>query len=137
MNVSIGACEKQDVSAQKPTEIRLRQRIATANDLFIHGHFDAFVSMRTARERKTLFESEEDKKKAFNEWKRFLEREKPTIEVLNVEIRGLKAIAKMKAGVQTEDRKRSHSIIYDLWIFENGDWFLDTSGRTSPEFFPS
>ena len=136
LNLSLAACQKQEVSVHEPTEARLRERITAANNSFLSGRFDDFVNMRSARERKALFESDEDKKKGFHEWKLFLEREKPTMELLEVELHEHKAIAKMKGGVQRKDGTRSESVMYDLWTFENGDWFLDTAGRTSPEDFP-
>ena len=134
-SLSLGACQRQGSSAQEPTEARLRERIVATNNYFLGGLFEDFVKMRSKRERSTLFESEEDKKKGFKEWKLFLEREKPTMELLGIEMRDFKAVAKMRGGVQKEDGTRSESIIYDLWIFEDGDWFLDTAGRSSSEYF--
>lgn len=83
-----------------------------------------------------MFESEDEKQKGLKEWKMFLDREKPTIELLGVEIKGNKAIAKMRGSILREDGSRRTTILYDLWVFENGDWFLDTADRTSPEYFP-
>jgi len=135
-NLILAACQNQESSVHEPTEVRLRERIMVANNSFLGGRFEDFVEMRSVRERKTLFESEEDKKKGFKEWKLFLDREKPTMELLGVEMGSRSGIAKMKGGVQRQDGTRSESIVYDLWVFENGDWFLDDSGRTSPDYFP-
>ena len=133
LNLSVAACEKQDVSLHEPTEARLRERIISATVLFLGGRFEDFVKMRTVRLRNSLFESSDDKRKGFNEWKLFLEREKPSMELLDTTMNGLRAVAKMKGGVERKDGTRSESVMYDLWIFENGDWFLDTAGRTSPK----
>jgi len=83
-----------------------------------------------------MFESDEEKERGFKEWNMFLSQHKPTFELLGVEINGNKATARMRGSIVREDGSRSTSTLYDLWVFENGDWFLDTADRTSPEYFP-
>lgn len=81
-----------------------------------------------------MFESEEEKRKWLKGWKMFLDREKPTFELIRVEIQGKRATAKMRGSILGEDGSRSTSTVYDLWVFENGDWFLDDALKTSPEY---
>jgi hypothetical protein len=128
------ACQQEKASIHQPTEDRLRQRIELAHETFFNRRFDEFVRVRSAHMKGTMFESAKDKERAFDEWEAFLANEKPTMDLLEIKMETLRGIAKMKAGVQRQDGSMSESIVYDLWVFEDGDWFLDTSGRTSPEF---
>jgi hypothetical protein len=82
--LSLGACQKQGSSVEEPTEARLRERIVVTHNNFLGGWFEDFVKMRSNRVRSTLFESEEDKEKGFKEWKLFIEREKPSMELLGL-----------------------------------------------------
>jgi hypothetical protein len=132
----LGSCQEEEVSVHQPTEDRLRERIDLAHQSFFNLRFDEFLGIRSARMKGMLFESPVDKGKAYTAWKAFLTNEKPTMELLQVKTEGLRGIATMKAGVRRKDGTGSESIVYDLWVFENGDWFLDTSGRTSPVFLP-
>jgi hypothetical protein len=86
--------------------------------------------MWSARERPSFRESEEDWRKTVGKWRLFLEREKPTSELLDVQITGLQARAKMRVSVLDRDGSRVYGVTYDYWVFENGDWFLDDAGRT-------
>jgi len=128
-------CRQKETTPHEPNESRLKERISAARAHFLKGEFDAFIEMRSERMRSTMFETEEEKQKGLKEWKMFLSREKPTFELLGVEITGNRAIAKMRASIVKVDGPRSTSTLYDLWVFENGDWFLDTADRTSPEYF--
>jgi len=129
-------CEQKEPTPHEPTEARLRERISATRAHFLKGEFDAFVEMRSERMRRTMFESDEEKERGFKEWNMFLSQHKPTFELLGVEINGNKATARMRGSIVREDGSRSTSTLYDLWVFENGDWFLDTADRTSPEYFP-
>ena len=136
LSIGLWQCGQRNSQVHEPSEARLRERILTAYDHFHKGRFDDFIEMRSERVRRTVFESEEEKKKGLAEWKMFLNREKPTMDLLGVEIKGNKATAKMRGSVQREDGSRSGSTLYDLWVFEKGDWFLDDANRSSPEYFP-
>lgn len=130
------SCGQKELSLHEPNEARLRERINAAREHFVRGRFNEFIEMRSARQRRMMFESEQEKQKGLTEWRMFLDREKPTFELISVEIRGTTATAKMRGSILREDGSRSMSTTYDLWLFENGDWFLDTADRTSPEHFP-
>ena len=73
--------------------------------------------------------SDEDWQKSLRMWKSIL-REKPIFELLDVQIIGQRAKAKMRVSSLEEDGSRSSDILYDYWVFENGDWFLDDASRT-------
>ena len=111
-------------------EARLRTRIGLAWSYFAGGDFEAYVAMWSARMRPTFRESEEDWQKTVRNWKLFLSREKPTSELLAVQITGLRARAKMKVSSLELDGSRGYDVVYDYWVFENGDWFLDDASRT-------
>lgn len=136
LSLSLSQCAEKSPQVHEPTEARLRERILAAYDHFHKGRFDEFVAMRSARMRHLVFESEEEKQKGFKQWRAFIDREEPRAELLSVEIQGYKATAKMHGSVRGEDGSRSGSTMYDRWVFENGDWFLDDANRTSPEYFP-
>lgn len=129
-------CGQKEQSLHEPNKARLRERISAAHEHFLKQQFDDFIEMRSERMRRSMFESPEEKQKGLKEWKMFLDRQKPTMELLSVEIKGNKAIAKMRGSILRADGSRSTITTYDLWVFENGDWFLDTADRSSPEYFP-
>ncbi|HZY30751.1 MAG TPA: hypothetical protein VFF86_03830 [Candidatus Methylomirabilis sp.] len=79
--------------------------------------------------RPTFRETEEDWQKDLSTWKSFL-REKPTLELINLQITGLRARAKMRVTALEKDGSRSSETLYDYWVFENGDWFLDDASRS-------
>jgi len=136
LSIGLWQCGQRNSQVHEPSEARLRERILTAYDHFHKGRFDDFIEMRSERMRRTMFESDEEKERGFKEWNMFLSQHKPTFELLGVEINGNKATARMRGSIVREDGSRSTSTLYDLWVFENGDWFLDTADRTSPEYFP-
>ena len=135
LSLGLWQCGQREPSLHEPNEARLRERLSAAYEHFFKQQFDEFIEMRSDRERRTMFESEDEKQKGLKEWKMFLDREKPTFELLGVEIKGNKATAKMRGSILREDGSRRTTILYDLWVFEKGDWFLDDAQRTGPEYF--
>lgn len=123
-------CLAMTASPGNLNEARLRIRIGLAWSYFAEGDFEAYVAMWSARMRPTFRESEEDWQKTVRNWKLFLSREKPTSELLAVQITGLRARAKMKVSTLEPDGSRGNDVVYDYWVFENGDWFLDDASRT-------
>lgn len=109
-------------------EQRLRARIALAWRYFAEGKFEEYVAMWSAPKRPLFRESEEDWKRTVERWKLFLAREKPRSDLLEVQIMGLRARAKMRVST-LENGSRGTDILYDYWIFDEGDWFLDDAGR--------
>jgi len=124
-----GCSEVSDAPANFSEE-RLRARIAFARSQFSSGDFEAYVKMWSARMRPSFRESEEDWQKNLRSWRLFLDREKPTFELLDVQITGLRARAKMRVSVLDTDGSRAYGTTYDYWVFENDDWFLDDAGRS-------
>ena len=125
---AVGSC-----SGKPPdnfTAERLRSRTTLAWSLFVDGNFEAYVAMWSARAQPTFKESEEDWQRTVRNWRLFLSRETPTSELLEVRITGIRARAKMRVSTLETDGSRGYGMLYDYWVFENGDWFLDDAGRT-------
>ncbi|MFQ5991853.1 MAG: hypothetical protein ACE5NA_05390 [Nitrospiraceae bacterium] len=117
------------------SEEQLRERITLAYDYFLGGEFNSFIAMRSERAHRRMFESKEEKAEMIKVWSNFLEQQKPTAELISLEVSALRATAKMSMSILSKSGSRSVSTLYDLWVFENGDWFLDDANRTSPEYF--
>ncbi len=124
------SCSAVTAASPNFTEERLRARIVTAWSHFVTGNFDAYVSMWSERKRPGFRETEEDWQKTVRNWKLFITREQPALELLAVQITGRQARATMRASTLEEDGSRGSDIVYDYWVFENGDWFLDDANRT-------
>lgn len=124
------SCSEVTDAPAELSEKRLRDRIELVWPNFVNGNFDAYVAMWSPRMRQSFQESEQDWQRSLENLKLFLSREKPTFELLDVQITGLRARAKMRVSTLEEDGSRGYDIVYDYWVFENGDWFLDDAGRT-------
>ena len=133
---SVFGCEQRVPVVHEPSESRLKERVLAAKEAFLSFRFNEFVNMRSERERRELFASEAEKKKIFQEWRNFVQQEKPILEPIDFVIEGKRATVSMSASVLRHDGQRKSVTLYDLWLFENGDWFLDDADRTSPEYFP-
>lgn len=116
-------------SAGNFNEDRLRARIARAWSSFSRGDFNEFASMWSEENQRDFRGSDEDWQKTLRIWKSIL-REKPSFEILHLDVTGQRARAKMRVSSLEKDGSRSSDILYDSWVFENGDWFLDDAGRT-------
>ena len=125
----VWSCSEVTDSPRNRNEERLRVRITLVWSHFLTGDFEAYVAMWSARMRPTFRETEEDWQKDLSTWKSFL-REKPTLELINLQITGLRARAKMRVTALEKDGSRSSETLYDYWVFENGDWFLDDASRS-------
>lgn len=124
------SCSEVTSTQANLREKRLRDRITLVWSHFVKGNFEAYVAMWSARMRPDFRESEEEWQRNLRDWKMFLSREKPTSELLAVEIVGLRARAKMRLTTLEPDGSRYEDIGYDYWVFESDDWFLDDAGRT-------
>ena len=111
-------------------EKRLGARIALVWSYLEKGDFEAYVAMWSARMRPSFRESEEEWQKSLRNLKLFLSQQKPIHELLDVQITGLRARAKIRVSVLEKDGSRSYGVVYDYWVFENEDWFLDDASRT-------
>ncbi len=114
----------------KSKEEHLRARVALVRSHFLKGNFEAYVAMWSARTRPSFRESEEDWQKNLRTWRLFIKRERPTFELVDLQITGLRARAKMRVSVLDRDGSRSYDTTYDYWVFEDGDWFLDDASRS-------
>ena len=110
-------------------EEHLRDRIALAWSYFLKGDFESYVSMTSKRHRKSFRGSEQDRKKGSQMLESIL-RAKPTFELAELQITGRRAKVKVRYSTLEDGGSRFTQIQYDYWVFENGDWFVDDSGRT-------
>ena len=115
---------------QSARETRLREQITLIYSYFSTGNFKAYVSMLSARERRDFRESREEWQKTRRDWTLLLSRMQPTAKLLEVQIFGRRARAKMRVSSLEPDGSRSSGVFYDYWVLESGDWFLDDAGRT-------
>jgi hypothetical protein len=116
-------------SSSNFTEQRLRARIETAWSYFVKGDFEAFASMWSEQIRRDFQASEEDRKKTLRMWNSILH-DKPSFELLDVEITDKRARVKMRGSTVEKGGSRGYDILYDYWVFENEEGFLDDAGRT-------
>jgi len=112
-------------------ESRLRERVRAAYNHFQNGQFEDFVKMHSEKQRSRL-NCVEEKQAALDEWQTFVSDEQPKAELISLDIVEHKAAAEMRVSIMRNDGSRSASIVYDTWVFENGDWFLDEANRVSP-----
>ena len=111
------------------SEEHLRARITSAWSDFSRGDFDAFASKWSLANRRDFRASDEDWQKTLRMWKS-IHHDKPTFEILDMQIMKQHARVKMQVSSLEKDGSRSSEIHYDYWVFENGDWFLDDAART-------
>jgi hypothetical protein len=133
---NLHGCDSKMPMNHEPNESRLRERVLAAHKAFSDLRFDDFVAIRSERWRRNLNASKSEKERVFQEWKTFVRQEKPTWEPIDFVIEGKRATVSMSASVLRHDGQRKSVTLYYLWLFENGDWFLDDADRTSPEYFP-
>ncbi len=116
-------------SAANFGEEYLRARITLVWSYFLQGDFKTFASMWSERNQSIFNESAEEWKKNVRIWS-LLHRESPRFELLDLEISSQRARARMRVSRLEKDGSWSSDILYDHWVFEGGDWFLDDAGRT-------
>ena len=124
------SCSEVTDAPANLSENRLRERSALVWSNFVKGNFEAYVAMWSARMRPSFRESEEEWQKSLRNLKLFLSQQKPIHELLDVQITGLRARAKIRVSVLEKDGSRSYGVVYDYWVFENEDWFLDDASRS-------
>ena len=124
------SCSEMSDAPGNLNEGRLRARIALVWSYLEKEEFEAYVAMWSARMRPSFRESEEDWQKSLRNLKLFLSQQKPTHELLDVQITGLRARAKIRVSVLEKDGSRNYGIVYDYWVFEDEDWFLDDASRS-------
>ena len=127
------------VLAATPPELNedhLRERIDKFHRAFKRGQFDVVIEMYSSKLRGGSIASPQEREKLKNEWQIFIKQEKPIFTIKSLDIRGPRAIVKVNASIQLPDGSRESGDTYDLWIFENGNWYFSDGSRTSPEYFP-
>ena len=118
------------------SEDHLRERIDKFHRAFKRGQVDVVIEMYSSKLRGDSIASPQEREKFKTELQLFIKQEKPILTIKSVDIRGARAIVKVNASIRLPDGSRENGDIYDLWIFENGDWYFRDGHRTSPEFFP-
>ncbi len=115
-------------NATTKTKDRLIERAQLMRMFFLAGDVDTFVSMWSERMRgefRTMSKKNWDE--TVKMWKDFVSVEKPRSRILDVEITGPRARIKMEVTVQSAE---GWEAVYDHWVYENGDWYLDDADRT-------
>ena len=115
-------------------EGHLQKRIENFNRAFEEREFDTALAMYSEKSRSTMIPSHSERERLKVEWGLFVERNHPISTIKSITIKGTRAIIKMDASIQLPNGGREHEELYDLWIFENGDWYFHTGNRTRPEF---
>ena len=126
--LQVGSSASVASGPRSPTEHRLRERIAQLWPNLLRGDFDAYVAMWSARKQPEFRGSGQDLEQELR-YLKLLPSMKPTFKLLDLQITGLRARAKMQLSLLDllePDGSRYEEIRYDYyWVFENGDWFLD------------
>ena len=115
-------------------EGHLQKRIENFNRAFEEREFDTVLAMYSEKSRSTMITSHSERERLKVEWGLFVERNHPISTIKSITIKDTRAIIKMDASIQLPNGGREHEELYDLWIFENGDWYFHTGNRTRPEF---
>jgi len=110
------------------TKERLIQRAELAMRSFWSGDFDTFVSLQSQQMRPQSKKEREENRKMLKE---FVASEKPRLRILSTEITGLRGRITKEVSVESGKGSGEKEIVYDYWIFENGDWYLDDADRTN------
>ena len=125
------------VTALSPqNEDHLRMRIRAYYRALEKGDLDTMTGMVSQKGRDNSPVSPEEQSKMKRELEYFATHEKPRGRVKSLTIEGNRAMVKMDVSIQLPEGGRKHDEVYDLWVFENGDWYLRDGNRISPEFLP-
>ena len=128
MMTLVWSCTDPAATPPRPVEARLRVRTALIWSHLLRGDVEAYVAMWSTRMRPTFRESGEDWQQHLR-YLKLLPSLKPTFELIDVQITGLRARATMRVSMLEEpDGPRDDKVEYYYWVFENGDWFLDDIG---------
>jgi hypothetical protein len=92
--------------------------------------------MYSETKKSTMIPSHSEREKLKAEWGLFVERNHPIFTIKSITIEGVRAIVKTGGSIQLPNGNREQAELYDLWVFENGDWYFRTGDRTSPEYLP-
>jgi hypothetical protein len=119
----------QAVAATNKTKERLLERAELAEKAFVSGDFDTFFSLNSEPMRRSFREqSEAQLNEMVKNWKRFIAIDNPQYRILGVEIKHLRGRVKKEVRVKTSRKKK---IVYDHWVYDNGDWYLDDAVQTN------
>jgi hypothetical protein len=117
-------------------EDHLQKRIESFYRAFEKQEFDTALGMYSEKARSTVIPSQSERERLKVEWGLFVEQNHPIFTIKSITIEGARAIIKMDASIQLPNGNREFTELFDLWIFENGDWYFRTGDRTNPRFLP-
>ena len=117
-------------------ESHLQKRIESFYRAFEKQEFDTALVMYSEKSKSTMIPSHSERERLKVEWGLFVERSHPIFTIKSITIEGARAIVKNDASVQLSNGNRHHDTLFDLWIFENGDWYFRDGNLTSPELLP-
>jgi hypothetical protein len=117
-------------------EGHLQKRIENFYRAFEEREFDTALAMYSEKAKSTVTPSHSERERLKAEWGLFVEQNHPISTIKSITIEGARAIIKMDASIQLPNGNREYTELFDLWIFENGDWYFRTGDRTNPRFLP-
>jgi hypothetical protein len=118
------------------SEDHLRERIDKFHSAFKRGQFDVVIEMYSSKLRGGSIASPQEREKLKTEWQIFIKQEKPIFTIKSVDIRGPRAIVKVNTSIRLPDASRENGDAYDLWVFEEGDWYFREGSIMSSEHLP-
>lgn len=128
LSTDAGAIDPRDFSNR--TKERLRLRIRQAADYVMKGNFEGLLSIRHVRARLDFErDTAEDQQRAKRDFEQFVALKKPRLTLVEVQIFGLRGRATMRVSVVEKDGSQTYGAVYDYWVFQNGDWFLEDPNR--------
>lgn len=107
------------------TKERLIQRAELGMKAWLGGDFDTVISLRSQRMRP---QSRKELEETIEMWRGFIAIEKPRVRILDAEIIGLRGRVKKEVTVQSAE---GWDTVYDHWVYEKGDWYLDEADRVN------
>lgn len=97
------------------------------------GNLEGTAKFGSQKSKTNVPVSPQEQEKAQKEMKLYLEQEKPVFTISSIVIKGTRAIVKMEVSIQLPNGSREKGEVYDLWVFEIGDWYIRDGGKTRPE----
>ena len=123
-------------SQSSQSEDHLRERIVAYYQAVERGDLESTAMFGSQKSKATRPLSPKERERAEKEMKLFLQQEKLVYKISRIGIEGVRAVVKMEVSMQLPDGSIERGEVYDLWVLENGDWYMRDGGRTRPESLP-
>lgn len=118
-------------SGDMRTSERLRARAERALAHTARGDFDGLLTMKSARVRRDHDEqSVEERGQERRNFETQMMVDAPQFAVGEVQLLGRRGRVTVNGSIRNRDGTRTPFTVYDYWVFENGDWYLEDADRT-------